>query len=53
MLIVESAAAILNLIAGTSEICIYSFEILTAGCRVVGIKLLAAASPLLRKLARL
>jgi hypothetical protein len=43
MLIVESAIAILNVIAGMPKIYVRSVEILTADCWVVGIRLLAVA----------
>jgi hypothetical protein len=43
MLIVESATEILNLITGVSKFYVCSVEILTADCRVVGIRLLAVA----------
>jgi hypothetical protein len=52
MLTVESATAILNLITLVPEIYVRSVEILTEDCRVVGIRLLVAASLVARKLAR-
>jgi hypothetical protein len=44
LLVVESATVILNLITGLPEIYVHSVEIVTEDCRVVGVRLLAAAS---------
>jgi hypothetical protein len=44
MFVVVSATTILDLITGMPEIYVCSVEILTADCRGVGVRLLAAAS---------
>jgi hypothetical protein len=43
MFVAESATAILNLITDLPEIYVHSFEILTAYCQIVGIRLLRVA----------